>query len=272
MPQAEGNVDTPIIDAPVVDANKPLEAAKSDAQKPAPVAGKTDGVMSDRERGLLADTKREREARQALEKTVNELKTNYERERKRIKLLTSDDPKTDEEEEIAVIQAQFAKVYPHLAKLSPEQVDRFLKSQEQNESATEVVNSHWEQHAIRVTESLVEQISEHTGDLSPRQRTRVIGQFASYVESTPELYARYKKGDAKLVTDFVTEYVEDFITPAKRQATSQEVNRFSKPVPRGGGRDVRSSVQPKKIDFNDPKAVEDAMVASYQSHGGTFKR
>jgi len=273
MPQAEGNVvETPNVtpvETPVVDQNKPVVA---DAHKPVPVAGKNDGVVSAREQGLIADNQRERKARQALEQKVNELNTNYERERKRMKLLVSDDPQSDEEQEIATIRAQFAKVYPGLAKLTDAQIEKILASTESAGSAEEVINQHWSQHARTTIDSLVEAVEDAAGtDLTDRQKRRVTQLFTSALEADPALEARYKKGDKKLIEEFVAEYVEDFVTPAKRQVTNAEVGRF-KPVPRGGDRNVRNTPPAKKIDFTNEKAVEDAMVESFKSHGGTFKR
>lgn len=271
MPQEEivtPKVETPV-ETPAADKTNDQTADKG-APKPAPVAGKSDG-FTERERGLLNETKKERESRQALEKQVKELQSNFDRERKRIKLMLADEPQSEEEQEVAAIRSQFAKVFPALAKLTDEQVQKILAATEDQGSAREVIDHTWQQHARRTVDSVVEGISEAAGELSPRQRQKVVSLFISTIESNPELEARYKKGDPKLIEEFVAEYVEDFVTPAKRAATNAEVNRF-RPVPRGGDRNVRNAPPAKKIDFSNEKAVEDAMVESYKSHGGSFKR
>lgn len=272
MPQAEGNAqETAVVETPVVE-QKSTPEVKPDAQKtPAHVAGKPD-VMSDRERGLLAETQKERKARQDLEKRVEELSTNYERERKRMKLLVSDNPQSEDEEAADQIRQQFAKVFPGLAKLTDEQIDRVLKASESAGSAEEVVNHHWQQHAQRTVANVVEGIAEAAGvdKFSDRQTRRIETLFTQFVDSDKANLARYIKGDETLIQEFIDSYTEDFVTPAKRQITNAEITRF-RPVPRGGDRNVRAT-PPKKIDYSDPKAVEDAMVSSFKEHGGSFKR
>lgn len=272
MPQEEVVV-TPAVETPVTPATDKTNTQPADkgAPNPALVAGKAKDEFSERERGLLNETKKEREQRQKLEKQVQELQSNFDRERKRIKLMLADEPQSEEEQETAAIRAQFAKVFPHLAKLTDEQVQKILTATEETGNAREVIDHTWQQHARRMVDSVVEGISEEAGDLSPRQRQKVVSLFISTIESNPELGERYKKGDPTLIKEFVAEYVEDFVTPAKRSATNAEVNRF-RPVPRGGDRNVRNTPPAAKIDFSNEKAVEDAMVASYKSHGGSFKR
>lgn len=248
---------------------------KPDAQKqgtPEPTPGNKGGKPDPREAGFIADLQKERTARQGLEQQIKDLTGTLERERKRIRLMFDDDPKTAEEQEAAAIREQFAKVFPHLAKLTDEQIDKLIAGSESAGSAQQVVDHHWTQHARQTLDNVLTAVTEAQGldELSPRLSKRVEDLFISWVESDEAVLKRYMAGDKKLVEEFVASYTEDFVTPARRQTTNDEVKRF-RPVPRGGDRNVRATPA-KKIDFNDTKAVEDAMVESFKEHGGRFSR
>jgi hypothetical protein len=92
--------------------------------------------------------------------------------------------------------------------------------------------------------------------------------YAKAAAADPEFLRRHEEGDPTLVKEFAKQWIEDWFEPARRKVTANEVGR-TRAVP--GGRDRSVALNGgKKIDYTNPKAIEDAMVESFKSHGGTF--
>lgn len=260
-------MDPIVEETPVVDPNTP--APKVEGTPPPAVANAGDAFAKERA-GMLADLKTERAARQAAETRHKEQETVLARERKRSQILADLDPKTDEERSTDEVKAAFAKLFPHLANLTQEQIERIQAVAEQGDELKTTTQKYWENHGRQMLGRVHASISDELGggDLTPRQRQSITNAYIAEAQANPEFLSRHEAGDDTLVAEFVKNFIEDWGGPIRRNVTATEVNR-ARPLPNGRGRNVQGAA-PKKIDFNNPKAVEDAMVESFKNHGGTF--
>lgn len=221
-------------------------------------------------RGMLADLQKERTARQAAERRAAQHETDLATERRRIQALVGANPKSTEDTEIDAIRARFAQVFPGLSKLSDVQIEKLLATAERGDSLEEATQHHWQTHGRQMLSSVVTDLSDAIGgDLTERQQKQVKQAFARQAEEDPAFLARYESGDPTLVKEFVKQFVEDWFKPALRQVTAGALGQQRR-VPNGNGRSVTPGATAKKIDFNKPKDVEDAMVEAFARHGGSF--
>jgi hypothetical protein len=141
---------------------------------------------------------------------------------------------------------------------------------ENSQGVQEATQHHWQAHGRQMLGSLTEAVAEEIGgELTDRQKKALTRAYVAEAEANPEFLQRHEQGDPKLTQEFAKQWVEDWFEPARKQVITQEVAR-RRPVPNGRDRNVQTT-PPKKIDFKDPKAVEDAMVESFRSHGGRFE-
>lgn len=223
----------------------------------------------DRSRGLIADLQKERQARQRLEQQFHELQGHLDAERRRIQALAGVTPQSPEEQELEAVRARVVQLFPVLAKLDEEQLDQLLSLNERAGGFEEVAQNHWERHGRTMLSSLQSKVAEELGtDLSDRQQKALARAYVAEAETNPEFLKRHEAGDQTLIEEFAKQWVEDWFEPARKTVVTSEVNRMRR-VPSGRDRSVQTT-PPKKIDFKDAKAVEDAMVESFRSHGGRF--
>ena len=136
---------------------------------------------------------------------------------------------------------------------------------------SDLERSYWGKHGNSMVTRVTKELSkEFGGDLTKRQIDTITQAYVLRAQSDPEFLQRHEDGDDTLVTDFAKDWLEDWFEPAKRKVTSQEANRF-RPVPGGKDRSIVNHGE-KKIDVNDPKAVEDLLVAGFKERGGEFGR
>lgn len=220
--------------------------------------------------GLTADLQKERRARQQFERQFQEHQTRLAERDRQIAALTSTRTPSTEEAEIAEVRKQFAKIFPKLAGLTDEQIDKMLTASTSAEQIQQTTDHYWQSHGRNMTDRLLEEVAtELGGELSARQKNVLVAAYIQEAENNPEFLEKHERGDIAQVKQFAKDYVSDWFTAAQRKVTATEVNR-NRPVPRSGDRSVTPAAGQKKIDFKNPKAVEDAMVASFTSHGGTF--
>jgi len=191
-----------------------------------------------------------------------------------VQALAGVNPQDPQEAEVEKVRAALTKIFPGLERLSDQQfLDRLTSVADRDQDMQQAVENHWTTHGRQMLDTLEEEVSNALGgDLSDRQKKRLADAYINEIKDNPELIARHEKGDRALIQQFAKDFLDDWYKPAQRQVTNQQVNRvITRRTP--NGRDSRAVTQGKpKIDFNDPKAVEDAMVQSYQDHGGTFGR
>lgn len=230
---------------------------------PAPDKNAGNEAWTREKAGLLGETRKEREARQKLQ-------TEYETLKKRFDALAGVSPKSDEEAEIEEIRGKFAKLYPHLAELTPEDLKALRESQTRMKALDETVNHHWSLHSKQMVESVVSKIAEQVGELTDRQKRRIAALYVSEFEADENFQKRHDSGDKTLIDEFVKNYVEDVVEPVKRKTLADEAGRF-RPVPGGGNRRAPESGG-KPVDVTNDKAVEDVLVNAFKERGGQFGR
>lgn len=219
-------------------------------------------------RGLLTDLGRERKTRQEFEKNQTKLQADLDAANKRIRALAGVAPEDKNADARAAIQAEIAEMYPALKQLTPEQVAKVLAVAEKSDSLEAAVNHHWTSHAQKMVDSAQAAIEKQIGGkLSDRQLTRMTQLYLNEAQQDQKFLARHEAGDAKLIEEFVASFVEDFFEPGRRSALA-DITRRQRPVPNGKGQTI--SVGGKQVNLKDPKAFEDAMVSSFQEHGGKF--
>lgn len=223
----------------------------------------------ERNRGILADLQKERRARQEIERQVSQFKNDLAAERRRVQVLAGVNPQTPEQTEAAEVRARLLQVMPELEGLTADDIKALRELREQSGSLREATEHHYKLHGRKMLDSVVDGVAAQMGGkLTPRQQQRVEQAYVNIAEADPEFLARHDAGDKSLVDQFVREWVEDFFEPARRKVTQSEVERARK-VPSGRDRST-VTVGGKKIDYNNPKSVEDALVASFKEHGGAF--
>ncbi len=210
--------------------------------------------------------------RQDAERRYQETNARLEVETQRVQRLVGLDPKNPEEQKVEEVKAALTAMFPALARISDEEfLNKLTSVADRDGELQQAVENHWTQHGRVMLDALEEEVSNALGgDLSDRQKKRLSDAYINEIKDSPELIKRHEAGDRSLVTQFAKDFLDDWYKPAQRQVTNQQVSRVvSRRTP--NGRDSRPVVQGKpKIDYNDPKAVEDAMVASYLDHGGSF--
>ncbi len=225
---------------------------------------------AERNRGILADLQRERRQRQELATERETLRAQLAAEQRRVQALAGVVPQSEDETQNAAIRAQFAKIFPGLAKLTDEQIAKVLATAERGDNLDAATNHHWQTHSRNMLGQLSTELGDAIGGEPTERQSRAVAQaFANLCEADPEILARYEAGDPKLIKEFVAQWKEDWYDTARRQVTADTMNRQRR-VPNGRDRSAVGTGSQKKVDFNNPKAVEDAMVEAFKSHGGGF--
>jgi hypothetical protein len=245
-------------------AGQPAAPAQP-TQAPAPV-----NAGWDKERtGLLNDLKKERQQRQQYEQSVAQAQAELAQERRRVQALAGVNPRSAADTEVDAVRQRFGELFPGLAKLSDEKIERLLQVAERADGLDEATNHHWQTHGRQMLDQVTTEASKILGGtLTARQSARLKQAYVQEAEQNPEFLARHEQGDPTLVAEFIKNWNEDWFEPARRKVTQSEVARQQR-VPSGRDRSI-ASTGGKKLDYNDPKAVEQALVDSFRKHGGEF--
>ncbi len=223
----------------------------------------------ERNRGILADLQKERKSRQEWERKAQAHETELALERRRVQALSGVNPRSDEDTNNDLVRQRLEALYPALGKLTPQQVERLLAVADKADSLEESNLSGWKRHGTQMLDQVTASVAKVVGGtLSERQATALKRAYVQEAEANPEFLARHEAGDPKLVEEFAKAWIDDWFEPARRSALNKEVER-QKRVPSARDRSV-AGPGGKKLDYNDPKAVEDALVESFRSHGGEF--
>lgn len=274
-PQTQGTPQTQTTPQTQQTTGQQTTQQQTGTQTPASTGNNNSGETWERERrGLIGETQKERAARQKIEQDHNTLKAQYETAIKRINALAGINPKSQGETEDEEIRAAFAAKFPHLAELTPEDIQAIRDTRQQTSALKASTDAMWKRHTNQVLSSLNTQVSEKLGggDLSTRQKDMLRREYIAFIEegqaAGKDYISRHESADESLIEEFVDAYLKEWQEPIRRSVTSTEINR-QRPLPSGRGRGAPPTA-PVKIDFSNPKAVEDAMVASFKNHGGTF--
>ncbi len=253
--------------APPVNNDPPTPAPAAPVPAPTPA---NSGWEAEK-KAFIADLQKERRARQQYEQQATTHKTELELERQRIRALTGATPQSAEQNDIDAVKQRFGQIYPELAGLTAEDIKGIRGLLSQSTHLQEATNHVWRNHGQKMLASVKAGLEKHLGgSLSERQTQKFERAYAAQAENDPAFLKRHEDGDQTLIDDFVKEWNEDFFEPAKRNALAQDVDRF-RAVPNGKDRSL-AAVGGKKIDVNDPKAVEDMLVEAYRARGGQFGR
>lgn len=268
----EGQAD--VVDGgapPSAGAEKPA-VGQPGAEKPAAVAGAPPEKTRDYDReiaGFKADLIKERKARQQYETDLAAARAETAAEKRRVQALAGVNPKSDAETEDDAVRARFKVLYPHLADLTAEDIKAIREQQAAAGTFAETTQHYWQQHGRQMVSGVVQAIEKELGGkLTERQAKRIAAEYVREAENNPEFLDRHEKGDKTLIVEFAKQLSEDWFEPARRKVTQQESQRF-RPVPSGQGRSIVTQGE-KKIDVNDPKAVEDLLVKGYRERNGDF--
>jgi hypothetical protein len=263
-----GGQQTSTTQQPSGQQGQPQQTSQSSAQRQDPAPGQNGGNDA-RDRGILADLQRERTNRQNLEARIRELEGGISERDRRVAALAGIQVPSAEDAEVEQIRAQFARVFPGLAKLTDDQIETILSNAGTAQTLQQTVAHHWENHGRSMLEGLESEVADTIGGtLSDRQKRALATAYIAAAEADPEFLKRHNRGDKALLKEFAKDWLDDWYEPARRSVTAQNVNH-GRPVPRGRERTV-TTTPAKPINFKDPKSVEDAMVESFRSHGGTF--
>jgi hypothetical protein len=207
--------------------------------------------------------------RQALEAQIAE------RDRK-IQALAGVTPPNSEEEKKAAISKAFFEMFPHLSEEKMRKRDIAVSRQEQAEQRE------WQRHADRQMAVAHTQVAEALGaeSLSDDQKSDLQDSFANWLKTTcaKELQltngtesatlTKYEKGDASVVGDFVKRYTANWVEPARRRVTAQNINR-SRAVPDSTGRSQVTSIK-KPAEFKTLDDRLDYAAGLFKERGGQF--
>jgi hypothetical protein len=82
------------------------------------------------------------------------------------------------------------------------------------------------------------------------------------LQSDNDFIARFERGDAELVKEFVTDYLNGFIEPVRRSVTADVTRRGLRPVPRGERNRTPIVQGQKQEDLNTPEGFKNALLAA----------
>lgn len=208
-------------------------------------------------------------------------------ERKRVQALAGVTPQDPNEQNAEKVRNAFYEMFPafkHFAKLSDEQIQQLVSTPDRMQDISQAEQRRWQQHGNQQVAAISEQVADALGmdKLSPRQESTLRTSFTAWLKSTAgaefqasngqgsDTLRRYEDGDSTVIESFVKEYVADFITPARRQATAQTINR-NRPVPNSGGRSqVTSPARPETFKDLDERIAYGAEL--FKERGGSFGR
>jgi hypothetical protein len=116
------------------------------------------------------------------------------------------------------------------------------------------------------------------GEMSERAQNRVKAAFIQMIDEQNELgreqgkptplMQKYLDGDQTLVEDFIKEWGEDFLIPARRQATAGQIARVQR-VPQSGTRSQVTS-NPRPTEFKNLDERLDYAAQLFKERGGEF--
>lgn len=255
-------------------APEPKSAA---TPSPEPAPGNKGGDDWERQRrGLIGDLEKERRARQKFEADLAAAKAEVESERRRVQALAGVTPRSDADAEADEIRSRFKNLFTReqlleMMGLSPQEIESFRQTAQDRQAFQETTNHYWARHGKAMVDKVSAELAKEYGsELSKRQRDAVTKAYVLRAQEDPEFLKRHEDGDEGLAAEFAKEWLEDWAEPARRRALANQVNQFQR-VPRGQDRSVINHGE-KKIDVNNPKEVEDALVAGFRERGGQFGR
>jgi len=216
----------------------------------------------------------------AAEQRALKAETDLEAERARVRALAGvqpQDPAAAEEEQLRAVLYKLVPGLKHLEKFTAEQLEEVIDAANTARSAS---SAQWERHALGMLESAETDIAKQMGvdKLTPRQSQRIRSAYIEEAQAAAlarqraeangeapdpaNFLTRHERGDKTLIAEFVKNYLEDWFEPARRSVTARQVQRTTRPVPRGERTRQMPAGTPPKVDLNDKQAFKDALIAA----------
>lgn len=244
---------------------------------PEPTPGTKGGEdWEKRFKGIQGDLSKERKARQQYETDLKAARAEVAREQQRVRALSGVETLTPEDAELEEVRARASKaltpdwILKQLG-LTKEEIEEMKAAKTDRARLADMEQHYWGKHGTAMVASVTKELSkEFGGDLTKRQIDTITQAYVFRAQQDPEFLKRHETGDETLITEFAKDWIEDWFEPARRKVTATEAGRF-RPVPNGKDRSIVNHGE-KKIDVNDPKAVEDVLVAGFRERGGEFGR
>jgi len=196
----------------------------------------------------------------------------------RIRALSGLETLSPEQSEAKKVRDAFFEMFPEfkaLASLSPERLANLDRALENGSAAGDVVRNHWDNHAARVFDAVASQIETALGidgQMSDRQYAGMVNSFRGWardrIQVDPKFQQRYEAADPALLSEFVKEFTEDWITPSRRLAVASVVNRPR--VPSGGRTPAITAPAPNLENVKTPEEAEDVGIAYMRGRGVNF--
>ncbi len=260
----EGIVETPA--APVETPSQPTSTPTTPAETRAASQPAVKWEDTPQYKGQVAELQKERKARQDFERRVADFESRLSERERQIAALTNTRTPTKAEADDEAIRERLAQLSP-AARLTEEQINDLLELRDQRAEMAATVDQHWLRHSRGMLDSLVKEVSGELGDLTDRQKKKLFAAYVQNAEADPEFHRRHDAGDPTLIQQFAKEWLEDFVEPARRKQTANEVNRLRN-VPNGKDRSLPMNGE-KPIDYKDDKAVMDYIM---KSRSGRFAK
>jgi len=219
--------------------------------------------------------------RTKLEQSVTQLQQELELRDKRLRLAMGLEVPTKEDQELNEMREGLYRLNPKLKlldRLDEESIERLLHAAESAESTSQAT---WARHREEQLASLDIEVADLLGvdKLTEAQAQRLRRDFRSHAREEAakreraertqdpnydfqkDFVSRYERGDKSLLKEFAKSFIDEWVTPARRQASASAVTRFGRPVPRGERTRMPLTQGPPKIDYNDENAFKNALLA-----------
>lgn len=204
--------------------------------------------------------------------------------RRQLQAITGATPKSADVQRVEEIKEQFYQLFPNakdLLEMSKADLDALRQAPQQAHQASEFVTAGWARHGKQMLSNVVDKANDAIGgEMSARAANRVKAAFIQMIETENELgreqgrntpvMQKYLDGDESLVEDFIKEWSEDFLAPARRQNTAQQLARVQR-VPQSGTRTQVSSLQ-RPTEFKTLDERLDYAAQLFKERGGEFGR
>lgn len=199
-----------------------------------------------------------RQAQQEFAQREAAVRAEAERYRAQVMALTGVTPPPDPG--VQAVKDQFGQLYPGLAKMESraEQLEQLLA----RAGDLEAQNGHyWEQYGRQTMNKLFDHAQASIGTaLTDAAKAQLHSSFVGYVQSSPELTARYAN-DPTIVEDFWKNFTSSFIDPVRRTASAAVAGRASVQLPQDtpGG-------MPRSTPVAGPKTLDERATAAWAQY------
>lgn len=249
-------VQTPAAATPAV------PAAQSPAIPTTPTATPTTQVPPQQPNPNVVPSYRLREQRDQYEARIQQLQTQNQSEidrlQKQIQALAGVTPQNQSQAD--VIREQLYQVVPDLKELL-EMREQLKEVTAQREDFVQQSRHYWESYNRSQMDRLYKTFGDSYGQpLSDAQKSYLKAAFIGWASNDPELASRYQT-DPSLVDEFAKEFSSSFVEPARRIATTQNVQRTTPALPQDTPSGNVRVTQP----IDPPKDLDDRVSRAWQA-------